>query len=149
MAIFIGTSPGKAHRDTAGAGSRLVKLSITDDGQYAVIDGNRFKLHEDVLVFHYIDRAKTFLGVFDPDEMRAKGIRQARPLKVGMDRGDDVFGILSQSSGTADIVAMVVAVEKPLAIATIGANGQEGVMITIVNPKGQDRCLSLPLKELP
>lgn len=129
--MFIGISPGQKKEGSAGANRGTVRLAIDADATVVTIGDARVRLKKDVLVLWHEDAAGTFHGVRDPIELRTKKVSETRMLVPGQ----DFRGILQwSSSGMGDIVALVMVIDRPLAIATSGYKGRRGWRLLLLEP---------------
>lgn len=131
MGLFIGIEAGQSRHGCTGATRRTVRLAIDEAGHVATIDDRRVAIGSDTLVLWHQSDAGTFHGVRCPFDLQTVRADEAKILKVGQ----DVKGILSESSsGGGHVAALVVKVDRPIAVVTSGYAGRRGWSLLLVAP---------------
>lgn len=146
MGLFIGIEAGQSRRGCTGATRRTVRLAIDEAGQVVTIDDRRIAVGPDTLVLWHKSDAGTFHGIRCPFDLRTAKAGAAKHLVVGK----DIKGVLSESSSSdGHVAALVVKVDRPIAVVTSGVkvyrpiavvmsgyDGRRGWSLLLVAPDG-------------
>lgn len=140
----IGIEMGETKEGTAGATRRMCRLEVTADA--VTIGDRRIAAAPDLLVLWHQGSAGTFHGVCDPVKLRAPMSKDARRPNAELVSAAGVLvggeggprGVLTwSSSGGADIAALVVKVDREIAVVRSGYHGRSGWTVLLARPDGQ------------
>lgn len=136
--MFIGIKDGESYSGSAGATRKTVTLAI--QGNVIIVGDRKVAVADDILVLWHQEAAGTWHGVKDPEVLKTVKPSMAPSFRVGV----DVKGVeLVSSSGGADIAALVVKVDRQLAIVTSGYDGRQGWSILLATPDSNSGSFTL------
>jgi|JI10StandDraft_1071094.scaffolds.fasta_scaffold469920_3 hypothetical protein len=126
--MLIGIKPGDKLSGSAGANRALASLEIDAEGAVATIGDRRVSIGPRTLVLWHQSDAGTWHGVKDPAVLAA-----VKP-DVCPDMPHERAVIAVSSSGAGDLAAMVMEIDRPVAIVTSGYKGRRGWWTLILAP---------------
>ena len=136
--MFIGIKDGESCSGSAGTTRRPVTLAI--QGKVITIGDRRIAAANDILVLWHQDAAGSYHGVKDPEVLKTVHPSMAPSFRVGV----DVKGVeLVSTSGGEDFAALVVKVDRQLAIVTSDYDGRRKWSILLATPDSDSGSFSL------
>ncbi len=129
--LMVGISAGETREGQAGATYRRVRLAVSEDGTAVTIGDRRVAVTPQTFALFFKSGAGTYHGVYSPVDLRTARARDCAPLRAG----EGFRGVEETScSGGADIAALVLVVDRPLAIVTSGYRGRSGWSYMLLAP---------------
>lgn len=130
--MLFNVEPGEKKQGCAGGRRGTVTLSVSEDGNVATINDERFAISKDVLVYWHSGSAGTWHGLGDPETLKTEKPNEYMGLTMA-DMGLLGGGRTSTSGGGA-YAGMVMKIDRPVAIVTSGYNGRGGWCLSIFEP---------------